>query len=254
MAAATLTIGGKSQAGAAGSYPVHNPARPAEIVGQAPAADRAQLDAAVTAARRAAPGWRALDVAERVAKVAAAATTAGEHLAAIDGARLFTSEHGKVLAEANFELATAPMVAAVLGSMAEAALTPEQIDPQTHYPRLHREPYGVAALVIPFNWPLAVMMTKLTSALTAGNTAVVKLPPTVPLAALQFGAAFAAALPPGVVNVLAAPGIELAQALVTHPLRDCHQTARDRTEFGFQCKQFPACRRQGEHRATKLRS
>lgn len=214
---ATLTIGGEQQAGAAGSYPVHNPARPAEIVGQAPAADRAQLDAAVTAARRAAPGWRALDVGERVAKVTAAATTAGEQLAATDGARLFTSEHGKVLSEANFELATAPMVAAVLGSMAEAALTPEQIDPQATYPLLKREPYGVAALVIPFNWPLAVMMTKLTSALTAGNTAVVKLPPTVPLAALQFGAAFAAALPPGVVNVLAAPGIELAQALVTHP-------------------------------------
>ena len=214
---ATLTIGGEQQAGAAGSYPVHNPARPAEIVGKAPAADRAQLDAAVTAARRAAPGWRALDVAERVVKVAAAAATAGEQLAAADGARLFTSEHGKVLAEANFELATAPMVAAVLGSMAEAALAPEQIDPQARYPRLHREPYGVAALVIPFNWPLAVMMTKLTSALTAGNTAVVKLPPTVPLAALRFGAAFAAALPPGVVNVLAAPAIELAQALVTHP-------------------------------------
>ena len=214
---ATLTIGGEPQAGAAGSYPVHNPARPAEIVGQAPAADRAQLDAAVTAARRAAPGWRALDVGERVAQVAAAAATAGEQLAATDGARLFTSEHGKVLSEANFELATAPMVAAVLGSMAEAALAPEQIDPQTPYPLLKREPYGVAALIIPFNWPLAVMMTKLTSALTAGNTAVVKLPPTVPLAALQFGAAFAAALPPGVVNVLAAPGIELAQALVTHP-------------------------------------
>ncbi|MDT5185115.1 MAG: hypothetical protein QOI29_3273, partial [Mycobacterium sp.] len=79
---------------------MHNPARPAEIVGLAPAADRAQL------------------------------------------------------AEAGFEIDTAPMVAAVLGSMAEAALTPEQIDPQAPYPRLHREPYGVAALVIPFNWPL----------------------------------------------------------------------------------------------------
>jgi acyl-CoA reductase-like NAD-dependent aldehyde dehydrogenase len=214
---ATLTIGGEPQPGGAGSYPVHNPARPAEIVGDAPAADRAQLDEAVTAARNAAPGWRALDVAERVAKVAAAAMTAGEQLKERDGARLFTSEHGKVLSEASFEIDTAPMVAAVLGSMAEAALAPERIDPQAPYPRLHHEPYGVAALVIPFNWPLAVMMTKLTSALTAGNTAVVKLPPTCPLAALQFGAAFAAALPPGVVNVLAAPGIDLAQALVTHP-------------------------------------
>jgi acyl-CoA reductase-like NAD-dependent aldehyde dehydrogenase len=55
------------------------------------------------------------------------------------------------------------------------ATAPEQIDPQTPYPLLKREPYGVAALIIPFNWPLAVMMTKLTSALTAGNTAVAKL-------------------------------------------------------------------------------
>ena len=216
-AQATLTIGGEAQPGAAGSYPVHNPARPAEVVGHAPAADRAQLDAAVTAARRAAPGWRALDVAERVAKVSAAATAAGEQLTARDGARLYTSEHGKVLSEATFEIDTAPMVAMVLGSMAQAALTPELLDPQAAYPRLHREPYGVAALIIPFNWPLAVMMTKLSSALAAGNTAIVKLPPTVPLAALQLGAAFAAGLPPGVVNVLAAPGTEMAQALVTHP-------------------------------------
>ena len=214
---ATLTIGGESQPGDAGSYPVHNPARPAEVVGFAPAADRAQLDAAVTEARKAFRSWRALDVGERVAKVADAALTAGVQLKERDGARLYTSEHGKVLSEAGFEIDTAPMVAAVLGSMAEAALAPEQIDPQSPYPRLHREPYGVAALVIPFNWPFSVMMMKLASALSAGNTVVVKLPPTVPLAALQFGAAFAAALPPGVVNVVSAPGIELSQALVTHP-------------------------------------
>jgi acyl-CoA reductase-like NAD-dependent aldehyde dehydrogenase len=214
---ATLTIGGESQPGDAGSYPVHNPARPAEVVGFAPAADRAQLDAAVTEARKAFRSWRALDVGERVAKVADAALTAGVQLKESDGARLYTSEHGKVLSEAGFEIDTAPMVAAVLGSMAEAALAPEQIDPQSPYPRLHREPYGVAALVIPFNWPFSVMMMKLASALSAGNTVVVKLPPTVPLAALQFGAAFAAALPPGVVNVVSAPGVELSQALVTHP-------------------------------------
>ena len=214
---ATLTINGEAQSGAAGSYPVHNPARPAEIVGEAPAADFAQLDAAVAAARRAAPGWRAVDVGERIAEVAAAATAAGEQLKERDGVRLYTSEHGKVLSEAGFEIDTAPMLAAILGSMAEAALAPEQIDAQAHYPILRREPYGVAALVIPFNWPLSVMMMKLASALMAGNTVVIKLPPTVPLATLQFGASLATALPPGVVNVLSAPGIELAQALVTHP-------------------------------------
>ncbi|UGT93246.1 aldehyde dehydrogenase family protein [Mycobacterium ostraviense] len=212
-----LTIGGEPQPGAAGTYPVHNPARPAEIVGHAPAADRAQLDAAVSAARRAAPAWRALSVAERAAALASAATTAAAQLAARDGARLYTREHGKVLSEANFEISTGPGLAALIGSMAEAALAPEQLDPRSAYPRLQREPFGVAALVLPFNWPLALTMTKLTSALTAGNTAVVKVPPTCPLAALELAGALAAALPPGVVNVLAGPGSDLAQALVIHP-------------------------------------
>jgi acyl-CoA reductase-like NAD-dependent aldehyde dehydrogenase len=212
-----LTIGREQQPGAAGSYPVHNPARPAEIVGQAPAADHAQLEAAVQAARQTAAAWRALTVADRVAAVTAAATTAAEQLAGRDVARLYTREHGKVLAEATFELNTMPAVAALLGSMAEAALAPERIDAQSPYPRLQREPYGVAALVLPFNWPLALLATKLTSALTDGNTTVVKAPPTCPLAVLQFGAALAAALPPGVVNMLAGPGRELAEALITHP-------------------------------------
>ncbi|OBI66867.1 aldehyde dehydrogenase family protein [Mycobacterium sp. E796] len=212
-----LTIGGQPQEGGAGTYPLHNPARPAEIVGHAPAADRAQLDAAVSAAKRAAPEWRALGVAERVAAISVAAATAAEQLAARDGARLYTREHGKVLTEANFEISTGPGLAALIGSMAEAALAPEQVDPGSVYARLHREPFGVAALVLPFNWPLALTMTKLASALTAGNTAVVKVPPSCPLAALQLAGAVAAALPPGVVNVLSGPGSELAQALVTHP-------------------------------------
>jgi acyl-CoA reductase-like NAD-dependent aldehyde dehydrogenase len=213
----TLTIGGQAQPGAAASYPVHNPARPAEIVGLAPVADRDQLDAAVQAARRAAPKWRALDVAERVAAVAAAATAAAKKLADSDGARLYTREHGKVLAEARYEIDVAPSFAAQLGSMAEAALAPERIDPPSDYPRLQREPHGVAALVLPFNWPLVLGMARLSSALMAGNTAVVKVPPTCPLAALQLGAAFAAALPPGVVNVLSGPGSQLARELITHP-------------------------------------
>jgi len=216
-AEAVLTIGGRPAAGAVGTYPVHNPARPGEIVGHAPTADRAQLDAAVAAARAAAPEWRALDVAERVAAVARAATAAAEDLTNRDVARLYTREHGKVLSEATIEVRTGPVLASLLGEMAEAALAPERLDPASDYPRLQREPYGVAALVLPFNWPLALTMTKLTSALVAGNTAVVKVPPTCPLAALALGAAFAAGLPPGVVNVLAGPGSDLAQALVTHP-------------------------------------
>src|SRR5699024_9740386 len=104
--------------GAAGPYRVHNPARPAEIVGHAPAADRSQLDASVRAAREAAPGWSALSVAERTAAVTAAATAASERLTADGAARLYTREHGKVLAEAALELSIAPVIANLVGSMA----------------------------------------------------------------------------------------------------------------------------------------
>src|SRR5215472_15302697 len=91
-ASAALTIGGQPQPGAGVSYPVHNPARPAEIVGHAPSADLDQLDAAVQAARRAAADWRARDVAERVAAVAAAATAAAIQLAESGAAQLYTRE------------------------------------------------------------------------------------------------------------------------------------------------------------------
>lgn len=215
-AAAGLVVGGRTLAGA-GTYPVHNPARPAERVGLAPAADAGHLDAAVAAARAAAPGWAARPVAERVAAVVAAARRAAAEGEAADLATAYTREHGKVRAEAAFEVASAPLVAQLLGGLAPAALEPELVEPPAAYPRVQREPYGVAALVLPFNWPLALAMTKLASALAAGNTAVVKAPPTCPLAVLSFGAAFAADLPAGVVNVLAGPSPDLGAALVAHP-------------------------------------
>lgn len=214
---AQLFIDGARIDGAGGTYDVHNPARPAEVVGQAPAADLAQLDAAVAAARRAYRDWSALSVAERLHALVAAATAAGAHAANADLATLYTREHGKVRSESEFEFLTAPVLPQVLGGMAEAALAPTLIEPPAAYPRLQREPYGVAALVLPFNWPISVTMMKLSSALLTGNTVVAKVPPTVPLATLSFGAELAAGLPPGVVNFVSGPGVEISRALVTHP-------------------------------------
>src|SRR5436190_1843081 len=156
LVGADLVIDGETVAGADGTYSIHNPARPAEIV-------------------------------------------------------------GKALSEADFELATAPVIAHLLAGMAETVLAPEYVDPGSDYPRLQREPFGVAALILPFNWPVAVSMTKLGPALAAGNTTVVKVPPTCPLTVLKVLAEFAAALPAGVVNVLSGPGPELGRALVAHP-------------------------------------
>ncbi len=214
---ASLLIDGRPVSGEVGDYPVHNPARPAEVVGAAPAASRRQLDAAVAAARRAAAGWAATSVADRLAAAVAAMTAAADHATATDLATRYTREHGKVRSEAEFELVTAPGIGQVLGTMAEDALAAELIEPPAAYPRLQREPFGVAALMLPFNWPSAVAAMKLTSALVAGNTVVAKPPPSCPLALLEFGGVLASALPPGVVNFVAGPDVELGRQLVTHP-------------------------------------
>jgi acyl-CoA reductase-like NAD-dependent aldehyde dehydrogenase len=190
---AGMFVGGECVEGADGAYAVHNPARPAEIVGHAPVASHEQLDAAVAAARRAAPGWAELSLAERTARIASAGQATATALAGLDLATSYVREHGKVRSEAQFELDTAPIIAQLLGGMAEAALAPELIDPPAVYPRVQREPYGVAALILPFNWPVAVAMTKLGPALAAGNTTVVKVPPSCPLTVLTVLAEFAAA-------------------------------------------------------------
>lgn len=213
---ASLVIDGKPHDGGAGTYDVFNPARPAELVGHAPAADGEQLDAAVAAARRAFGEWSALSVQERYDALVAAANAATADATAVDLATMYTREHGKVRSEAEFEILTAPALPQILGGMAEAALTPSLIEPPAAYPRLQREPYGVAALILPFNWPIAVTMMKLSSALVTGNTVVAKVPPTVPLATLHFAGLLAGELPPGVINFVSGPGIEIGQALVTH--------------------------------------
>jgi acyl-CoA reductase-like NAD-dependent aldehyde dehydrogenase len=79
------------------------------------------------------------------------------------------------------------------------------------------EPHGVVAAILPFNWPVSVMGNKILPALLAGNTIVVKAPPTCPGAVLRIAAAMAEVLPPGVLNVVNGPDAALGAALVSHP-------------------------------------
>lgn len=210
-----LTIAGRRVAGAAGTYPVHNPARPVEVVHEAPAASLAQLDEAVEAARRAQPAWAALSFDERLEAVRRAASAAADAAAAQDLPRLLSREHGKVLAEASFECATLAVIPDTFADAARAALerrrTPEGMSETA------AEPLGVVAAILPFNWPVAVFGMKVVPALLAGNAVVVKAPPTCPGAVLAVAAALANALPEGLVAALNAPGAELGEALVAHP-------------------------------------
>jgi acyl-CoA reductase-like NAD-dependent aldehyde dehydrogenase len=78
-------------------------------------------------------------------------------------------------------------------------------------------PHGVVAAILPFNWPVSVMANKILPALLAGDSVVVKAPPTCPATVLLVAAAMAAVLPAGVVNVVNGPDAALGAALVGHP-------------------------------------
>lgn len=212
-----LVIDGGVEAGEDGTYPVTNPVRPAEVVFEAPAASRRQLDRAVAAARKAAPKWAALDHDERAAAVVGAAKAAGAAVEDQQLDRLLTREHGKVLWEANFDSGTIGAMAEAFSPLARQAMTGRSSGGPGSRTEVRHEPHGVVAALLPFNWPVAVMSNKVIPALLTGNTVVVKAPPTCPGAVLVAAAAMAGALPPGVVNVVNGPGPELGAALVAHP-------------------------------------
>jgi acyl-CoA reductase-like NAD-dependent aldehyde dehydrogenase len=210
-----LLIDGAVVEGAAGTYPVTNPARPTEVVFDAPATSADQLDLAVAAARRSFPAWAARPMEDRAALVVGAAEAAVVAVAAHDLARLLTLEHGKVYWEAAFDAGTMSGMAGGFAPMVADALAA----------RSHREgatsvewvPHGVVAAILPFNWPVSVMANKVLPALLTGNTIVVKAPPTCPGTVLLVAAAMSEMLPPGVLNVVNGPEAALGAALVGHP-------------------------------------
>ncbi len=210
-----LLIDGDVVPGGDGSYRVTNPARPSEVVLEAPSTSPAQLDQAVAAARRAQPAWAALAMDERAATVVAAAEAGVALVEANDLARLLTREHGKTHLEAIFDTATmGGMAAAFAPVVAEALATRDLSGGAT---RVEWVPHGVVAAILPFNWPVSVMANKILPALLAGDTVVVKAPPTCPATVLLVAAAMADALPPGVLNVVNGPDAGLGAALVGHP-------------------------------------
>ena len=74
-----------------------------------------------------------------------------------------------------------------------------------------------SSLIVPFNWPLAILAASLPQALVAGNTVVVKAPPTTPLAFVRTIELIAAELPPGVLNVVSGHDAVLGPVLIQDP-------------------------------------
>ncbi|MEV6012816.1 aldehyde dehydrogenase family protein [Streptomyces sp. NPDC051976] len=195
--------------------PVHDPAAPHRIVGYAAAANREQARAAVAAADAAFPAWAAIP-ARRRAEIISDALTVFDDGAVAQTAALLTSENGKISFESQVELG-------VFVSRTRAALdlvdTLDQVKHLAGPPltsRIHRLPMGVVTVIVPFNWPIAILGASLPYALLAGNTTVVKPPPTVPLAMVRMLELFAARLPAGVLNVVTGTN-EAVAPVITDP-------------------------------------
>jgi acyl-CoA reductase-like NAD-dependent aldehyde dehydrogenase len=192
------------------SFEVINPATGAAFA-RCPDATRGQLDAAVAAARRAAPAWGLASFADRracIQRMAAALRAQQEPLA-----ELLTREQGKPLAQARDEIGRA---ATQSEGMAQIEIrTDTLVDDAQRHIELGWFPLGVVGIITPWNAPINLAAGPLTAALYTGNCVVLKPSPFTPLATLKLGELLAGLFPRGVVNVLAG-GDAFGEWMTTH--------------------------------------
>ncbi len=205
-----LLIDGKLVAGAQ-TLDVINPATGA-VFATAPRADRAQLEAAVAAAKRAFPAWSGRSFADRRAYLQKLADAVEARTA--EFAKLLTQEQGKPIGQANHELR---LTVAALRYAAVQELKPRLIR-ETASERIieQRYPQGVVAAITPWNFPLVLLMHKVGPALITGNTVIAKPAPTTPLTTLLLGEVAADILPAGVFQTIVDQN-DLGPLLTSHP-------------------------------------
>jgi len=214
-----LFIGGKWVDAASGkTFPTINPAT-GETITAIAEGDERDAAAAVEAARKAFesgpwPEMSASDRARLLWKLGDLADKYNEELGTLE-----TLDNGKPIFESR--QIDMPMVAEVFRYFAGWATKIHGETVPVRGPFLHytlREPLGVVAAIVPWNFPLLLASWKVAPALAAGNTVVLKPASWTPLTAIRFGELCQeAGVPDGVVNIVTGPGATLGKALVRHP-------------------------------------
>ncbi|WP_217167111.1 NAD-dependent succinate-semialdehyde dehydrogenase [Streptomyces sp. AC512_CC834] len=201
--------------GTGNTAPVVDPATE-EVIGDVPLATPADLDRALDAATEGFKAWRATPVAERTRVLHAAADLIAERAPEIG--RVMTREQGKPLRE----------------STGEARRTAETLrwhadDARRAYGRIipsapgtvltvRREPIGPVAAFVPWNFPVGGPNRKISSALSAGCSLVIKASEETPATAMELVRCYAdAGLPPGVLNLVFGEPAEVSEHLISSP-------------------------------------
>jgi phenylacetaldehyde dehydrogenase len=219
-----MLIDGRFVSAASGkTFPVYNPAT-GEVIAQVPEAEAEDVDRAVAAARRAFDDgpWSRMSTSERgklIWKMADLLEANLEEFAEIE-----SLDNGKPFSVAR--VADLPLAVDMFRYMAGWATkisgsTLSFGTPGAFHSYTVREPIGVVAQIIPWNFPLLMAVWKLAPALAAGCTIVLKVAEQTPMSALRLAELFdQAGFPPGVVNVLTGFGEGAGAPLAAHPLVD----------------------------------
>ncbi len=196
--------------------PILNPAT-GEVIAHAPLSGRTDVDRAVKAARRAFASWSTTTPGERAGALLKLADTVEEHAEEI--AELESDNAGKPINA--FTEDEIPFIVDNLRFFAGAArclegrAAGEYVTGYTSI--IRREATGVVGQIAPWNYPLMMAIWKISPALAAGNTVVLKPAETTPLSILKVAEYVAEIFPQGVLNVITGRGDPAGQALVTHP-------------------------------------
>lgn len=206
-----MLVNGERITGTANPVEVVNPATE-EVFETVPSAAPEQVDAAVAAAKTAFRPWRKTPAPERGEMMKALGAWITEN--ADDLAVTLTNEGGKPLVENKDEMgwsASCLDFYAELGRLERGRIVPSGEEGQLNL--VFKEPYGVVATIVPWNYPLLLLMWKLAPALAAGNTVVIKPSPYTPLSTLALADPIAEIFPPGVINIVTGEA-EVGRALV----------------------------------------
>jgi acyl-CoA reductase-like NAD-dependent aldehyde dehydrogenase len=212
-----MVVGGEQVDALEGrSFDVVNPANGA-VIARAPLGEVADVDRAVEAARKAFEGpWSTWSAAKRGRTLQKYANLVKEHQEEL--AQLESRNVGKPIRSARMEALAVSLVFEYYAGAANKVFGETIPTSRAGLDFTLREPVGVCALIVPWNFPMNMASWKLGPALAAGNTCILKPASYTPLSAIRLGElALEAGFPPGVVNVVTGPGGVVGAALAAHP-------------------------------------
>ena len=201
------------------TYDVFNPAT-GEVIDSVPFGEAADAEAAVAAAKEAFPAWADTSPDERANLIRKGIALCEEHAKEIVG--LLTAEQGKPLFEAKGEfhhfLHGMEFYAGLASKIRGAQVPVPPAMGKHNYGVIFKRPVGIAVGIVPWNFPLTLMGTKIGPALIAGCPLIIKPSESTPLATLKvIGLLNEAGLPAGVLQCVTGYGPEVGEPLVTHP-------------------------------------